>query len=150
MTPTPNLRGAPALTIWRPWTTLILRHSKTVENRPWHTNYRGWILIHAGTRFDDTALDHAAALDIDLSPQPAEHPMGIVGYTWLATICCVGRGAPGVCDCPPDWAVPGQCHWRLAGTTTIPNPVGCPGRQGLWYPDPATAYRVTRQLDGTP
>ena len=39
-----------ALTIWQPWATLIARGIKRVETRPWSTNYRGEIAIHAAAR----------------------------------------------------------------------------------------------------
>jgi hypothetical protein len=36
-----------ALSIRQPWAWLILHAGKDIENRNWHTNFRGRVLIHA-------------------------------------------------------------------------------------------------------
>jgi len=36
------------LTVCEPWATAIIRGPKRIENRPWPTNHRGPLLIHAG------------------------------------------------------------------------------------------------------
>lgn len=36
-----------ALTVRQPWAWAIVRAGKDIENRNWHTNYRGQIAIHA-------------------------------------------------------------------------------------------------------
>ena len=36
-----------ALSLWEPWASLIRTGAKTRETRPWHTNYRGKLLICA-------------------------------------------------------------------------------------------------------
>lgn len=36
-----------ALSIRQPWATMILHHGKDIENRSWHTKFRGRFLIHA-------------------------------------------------------------------------------------------------------
>jgi len=36
-----------ALSIRQPWAHMILHHGKNIENRTWHTNIRGRVLIHA-------------------------------------------------------------------------------------------------------
>ncbi len=40
-----------ALTLWQPWATLMTLRVKWIETRPWTTNYRGRIYLHAGKRF---------------------------------------------------------------------------------------------------
>jgi len=47
-----------ALSIKMPWAYLIARGVKDIENRTWKTNFRGRVYIHAGKRFDNTALSH--------------------------------------------------------------------------------------------
>jgi hypothetical protein len=42
-----------ALSIRQPWAWLIAHGVKDVENRTWHTNFRGRFLVHAGVRFDE-------------------------------------------------------------------------------------------------
>lgn len=41
-----------ALSIKQPWAWAIIHAGKDVENRTWHTNIRGRILIHASKKFD--------------------------------------------------------------------------------------------------
>lgn len=41
-----------ALTVCQPWAWAIVRGSKRIENRSWHTHYRGPLLIHAGKSRD--------------------------------------------------------------------------------------------------
>jgi hypothetical protein len=41
-----------AISIKQPWAWMIIHGGKNVENRTWHTNYRGPILIHASKKFD--------------------------------------------------------------------------------------------------
>ena len=45
------------LTIKQPWATLIAEGIKKYEFRSWKTNYRGKILIHAGTGIDKKELE---------------------------------------------------------------------------------------------
>ena len=42
-----------ALSIKQPWAWLIVMGFKTVENRTWHTKFRGEFLIHAGKTMDN-------------------------------------------------------------------------------------------------
>ena len=37
-----------ALSIRQPWAHLIIHAGKDIENRSWHTNFRGRVLVHAG------------------------------------------------------------------------------------------------------
>jgi hypothetical protein len=41
-----------ALSIQQPWAWLIVNGIKDVENRNWKTNYKGFVLIHAGKQVD--------------------------------------------------------------------------------------------------
>lgn len=36
-----------ALSVRQPWAWLILHAGKDIENRSWHTNFRGRVLVHA-------------------------------------------------------------------------------------------------------
>ena len=38
-----------AITIKQPWASLIVDGVKDIENRTWATNYRGLVLVHAGS-----------------------------------------------------------------------------------------------------
>jgi hypothetical protein len=41
--------GMKAITVLEPWASLIMLNQKHIETRSWKTNYRGQLLIHAGT-----------------------------------------------------------------------------------------------------
>jgi len=42
-----------ALTIRQPWAWLIVNGIKNIENRSWHTNYRGYFYIHSSLKIDE-------------------------------------------------------------------------------------------------
>lgn len=44
------------LTVKQPWAAAIASGAKRIENRDWHTHYRGKLLIHAGASFDVEAI----------------------------------------------------------------------------------------------
>jgi len=48
-TSTPTIK---ALSLYQPWAWLVVNGYKKIENRKWHTRYRGSVLIHASKRFD--------------------------------------------------------------------------------------------------
>jgi hypothetical protein len=54
------------LSIRAPWWFYILHRGKRIENRDWHTDFRGPILIHASSWFDadEIMLDSRAARDM--------------------------------------------------------------------------------------
>lgn len=47
-----------ALSVRQPWAHLIVTGEKDIENRTWHTKFRGKILIHAAQSIDMQAYDH--------------------------------------------------------------------------------------------
>lgn len=79
-----------ALSILQPWAWLIVTGQKDIENRVWHTTYRGPVLIHAGKKYNkrDYADD---AEDFENYPNREELIGGIVG---IATITdCVSESS---------------------------------------------------------
>ncbi|MCE4056339.1 ASCH domain-containing protein [Pseudomonas sp. Au-Pse12] len=81
-----------ALSIRQPWAWLIIHGSKDVENRSWHTKYRGRFLVHAsaGCTRKQWAEAVSFALEAGLIKHPAEIPPinelllgGIVGSVEL-------------------------------------------------------------------
>lgn len=115
-----------AITLRRPWARLVVEGAKTVENRAWRTPYRGMLFIHAGLSVDTTAPE--------VRGQDAG-PVGLVGVVRLVDICDRSWGDPAVgpdeCGCGP-WSRRGTAHWRLAHAVAFANPIGHPGRPGLW------------------
>ena len=45
------------ISVRQPWAWLIVQGYKDVENRTWATGYRGHLLIHAGKKIDQEAID---------------------------------------------------------------------------------------------
>lgn len=133
-----------ALSITRPWSELILRHGKNIENRSWGTGHRGPLLVHGAKSWQGAAVDYAENLGIDgLSWQKADYPTGIVGLVDVVGLCSLSVGG-NPCDCGK-WAAHGQCHWRLADPRPLPEPVPCNGALGLWTPTPDVMAAVLAQ-----
>jgi hypothetical protein len=164
------VKRIPALTLWRPWTACFTDLPEPIakrhENRGWATNYRGDVYLHAGQRWDPSALQvvaevewmHGGCLPVGtatvcvdreptLSPNPADHPTGIVAIAELVGVCSltVDLDSRSSCDCG-QWAFPGQYHWRFANVRKLPQAVPCRGAQQLWYPPDGVAAQVEQQL----
>lgn len=100
-----------ALTIRQPWASLVVDGEKNVENRTWSTNYRGVLVIHAGSQIDSEA------------PHPTDGPTGAIIGTVRVVDC--------VQDSDSEWAIPGQWHWILSDPRPC-RPRPAKGSQGFW------------------
>jgi hypothetical protein len=141
-----------ALTLWRPWTALILRGSKSIENRPWPPPK--WIMrmtigIHAGEKFDDGGWlraqeimrkrgDAPAATD-DAFWALAQVKGAIVGTARVVGwICQPAHGdgrfmsAPGLVEHFDDPWFFGPYGWILEDRRALSDPVPHRGAQKLW------------------
>lgn len=143
-----------ALSLHRPWSTLVLEAGKDVENRSWKTSYRGTFLVHGAKAWSSGAFDIAEMINwaterFDLSPMPSieseDHATGIVGAVDLVDICETTAGVGGYCGCGP-WAMSGNYHWRLANPRPFAVAIPCPGRQQLWTPPETTWGAIDREL----
>lgn len=74
-----------ALSVNQPWAWCIVNGYKPVENRNWKTHVTGWILIHAGKKFDDYGYDWIKSEfpEIPLPPKDDIERGGIVGKAFL-------------------------------------------------------------------
>lgn len=77
-----------ALSIRQPWAWLIVHGGKDIENRSWHTSYRGRFLVHAskGMTRDDYAEAFRFALERGITDMPRYEELsrgGIVGSVEL-------------------------------------------------------------------
>jgi hypothetical protein len=126
-----------ALSVTRPWPALLLELGKDVENRTWPTRHRGPLWIHAARSWDRHAIGWAEQRGLIpagvVSPDPAEHPTGVVGVVDLDDV---------VRDHPSPWATPDQWHWHLTNPRTLATAVPCRGRLGLWTVPGDIADRV--------
>lgn len=111
----------PILTVRQPWATAIFSASKDVENRSWHTDYRGRIWIHASKTLDRPD-------DPRLAWVLEELPTGVV----LGSVVLVDV----VRDSRSRWADPAAFHWVLTDAQLLPTPVPRRGRPGLTWFDP--------------
>ncbi|MDJ0342203.1 ASCH domain-containing protein [Streptomyces sp. H10-C2] len=109
-----------ALTIRQPWADAIAHQTKRLENRTWKTNYRGLVLIHAAAAPDRTAIVYG--------PRPDTRSAVIA----TARISDCHYSDDGRC-CGP-WGDENVYHWTLTDVSTLPEPVPCKGRLGLWTP----------------
>jgi hypothetical protein len=122
-----------ALTVRQPWAAAIAHHGKTVENRSWHTNFRGTLLIHAAK---------AAHPGISLI-EYSQVRSAIVAVATLAD-CHPGDGK---CTAWADHPEPSAWHWVLTDVRTLSEPVACKGALGLWTPAPEVVDAVLIQLN---
>ena len=53
------------LTLKQPWATLVSEGIKQYEFRSWKTNYRGKLLIHAGSNIDKEAMKKYENMNLD-------------------------------------------------------------------------------------
>lgn len=129
-------RGGRALSIRQPWAWLILHAGKDIENRDWHTWYRGPVLIHASKGC--TRDEYAAGLDY------AESVVGILALTGLHVPaladmprgCLVGMA--NVADCTSFhtgsiW-FEGKYGLVLRDVRPFAEPIPCKGSLGLFQP----------------
>lgn len=68
-----------ALSIRQPWASLIMTGLKDVENRDWHTKFRGQLVIHAGKQVDRAAQEQHGHLLPGTPPTGAL--LGVVSLT---------------------------------------------------------------------
>lgn len=77
-----------ALSIRQPWAWLIVHGGKDIENRSWHTKYRGRFLVHAsgGMTRDEYADGYRFALECGVTDLPRYEELqrgGIIGSVEL-------------------------------------------------------------------
>lgn len=130
------------LSVRQPWAYLLSRGWKDIENRTWSTEYRGPLLIHAGTKKmtkDDwqwldewTAWNRQRLTQHLPSTTPADiHYGGIVGMVTLADV--VTESASG-------WFDPGG-YGFVCKEAKILQFFPCKGQLGFW--DVAYPFEVT-------
>jgi hypothetical protein len=120
-----------ALTIRQPWADAIAHQTKRTENRTWKTAYRGLVLIHAGAAHDPRAAIYG--------PRPDVRSAVLA----IARIADCHYSEDGKC-CGP-WGEENVYHWTLGNLSTLPEPVPCKGRLGLWTPPADVITAVLKQ-----
>lgn len=76
-----------ALSVRQPWAWLIIHGGKDIENRSWHTKFRGRFLVHAAKGMTNQEYVHAAnyAQSLGVNVPPANELLrgGIIGSVEL-------------------------------------------------------------------
>ncbi|WP_432197082.1 hypothetical protein [Streptomyces sp. bgisy027] len=136
--PDHDLTPIRCLTIRPPWSDLIAfvddPVAKRIENRVWSTQWRGTLLIHAGSEVDMRAL----ALDAVRETLDDDYELvrgAVVAIADLAGI----HADDGACT---RWSQQGCFHWELARVQRLTTPVPARGSQRLWKPTP----KLLRQI----
>jgi len=160
-----------ALTLWQPWASLLVMGAdrpKTMETRPWKTEYRGRLLIHAAKKeprwVRDTFFERSPLRDVlrrhianaavgfmELPALWAELPRGeVVGGVRLVE--CVPTDDPALDVTFDDELLgdysPGRWAWITRKPYRLPEPIPARGRQGLWTPSADLVAEVVRQAKG--
>ena len=143
-----------ALTLHRPWAWAIVGapapHAKRIENRswaPWPRALGQRIALHAGRKWDqEGALLVERYLAFAASLADADHPQGIIGTARI--VRAFRRDAADFAAlCPASqehWAFGPWC-WVLADVRSLPEPIPCRGRQGLWEMPSALVAKIRSQ-----
>lgn len=145
----------PILTVQQPWASAFFRSDslgpKDVENRSWRTNYRGPLVIHAGSRVDRHAFP-----ELGFDSRDVGVILGTVELTG-----CHNAGSPGClahkCSSnpwafwrTPWWADPDSIaqqqptivHWTVEHPRRFVTPIHATGRQQLWRADPSLEHLI--------
>jgi ASCH domain. len=124
-----------ALTIRQPWAELIVSGRRAFEVRNWKPDYSGWILVHAGKKFDEEAASR-------LNLSAAELTFGaIIGKVHIDD--CIEFTQESWENLRPqhlEWAdfQPGTFGWHLSHAIKFERPIPWSGSLGLFeVPDAA-------------
>jgi hypothetical protein len=110
----------PALSIRQPWAWLIVHGFKDVENRDWHTPFRGRFLVHAGKTLARAYYDEQVSAMAQRRILPAGFPSfdelrtqcgGIVGEARLQLVADQSQSP---------WYIPGSYAWRVTDAKPMP------------------------------
>lgn len=120
-----------AVTICQPYPHLIMLGLKPIENRTWSTNYRGWLVIHAGR-----SRDWLGCGDETLYPDMAFG--AIVGVAKL--VACLPKRRTIDVEQWGGWShlfdhehANGPWCWVLEDVRRFAQPIPCRGYQQLWH-----------------
>lgn len=135
-------KGAIALSIRQPWAWAVLYAGKRVENRSWHTTYRGLVYLHAGLVVDYHAVDELAEVIGQVpAPRPVAYCGALIGVATLSD--CVRPND--VADDQIPWASGPWC-FVLEGVHALACPVPLRGQLGLFGVDPTAELQALAGL----
>lgn len=123
-----------ALSLTRPWATLIAIGGKRVETRSWSTTHRGQIAIHASKGFPKWARDFATTehtLGRLLSPIPTGGIIALARIVKVERTQDVEQSLSALERLYGDYSF-GRYAWFLEDVIKLPQPVVCKGALSLW------------------
>jgi hypothetical protein len=119
------------LSVMNPWGSLIIHGRKDVENRSWHTDYRGEILIHvsqkpmSGYRENIAGLSEKGLLwDFEGNMETIKAECGHIIGSIVIEDCVTWSRSP--------WAEQNCYHFLLKYPRPLEKPIPAKGRLGFW------------------
>lgn len=155
------------LSIIQPFAHLIATGEKRIENRTWHTNYRGLLAIHAskGRKYGDEPVD---VLAMAYGVKPSHLSFGaIVAVAELVDCVKLGYQPPSRGNIhPAKWITPswakvkypwfdshdhreGPVCWVLQNVLKLSEPIPMSGAQNLWAVPAAIIDQLNAQVRGS-
>lgn len=140
-----------ALTLQHPHAACVAHLGKDIENRTWKPGklqlIKGdFFAIHGGRAPKGKALEGILAHADELAERFTPGLILPAAADWAATegIVAVACFDGTVAESESPW-FRGPVGWVLEKVWALPEPIACPGRQGLWAIDPETHAEVRRQ-----
>ena len=135
------------LSVQQPWASLIVAGWKDVENRTWHTPYRGKIAIHASSKFDwsffdwcsDNAICEAVRVKFDIAKGTKKITKNkqlfnaIIGTVEITD--CINTDTHDADQIKSPWCFFTGYAWKLSNAKKIKPITGIKGKLNLWFFD---------------
>jgi hypothetical protein len=122
-----------ALSVRAPWWLAILDGGKDIENRDWHTNFRGRIYLHAGKWFNRAEIVEDL-LTIKKIMNIKEHPDPLLADLFRPCGGCI-VGTVEIVDCVSESSSPwffGKYGFVLQHPVALNHPVPFKGMLGFF------------------
>jgi hypothetical protein len=145
------------LTVYQPFAQLIVTGLKKLETRPFFTNYRGLLVIHAGRGALNVPSmnDHADKMLRANAHDPARLTRGaIIGAAFLDACYSARewRDRTAVGDLINEheeqlgFFTPSYFAWHLIEPVEFRHPIPCRGRIGLWEPGSELGRKIAAAI----
>jgi activating signal cointegrator 1 len=128
-----------AISLWQPWASLWCSRRKVHEIRSWRCSHRGWLLVHAGKRFEKELDDPLRLILNDEfgGDWAKELPIGaLIGMVnvvdCLPTQALVGDDAASHNDRICGDFSPGRFAWKRDEFRLFERPIPYRGAQGIF------------------
>lgn len=123
-----------AITLEQPFASLVSISAKTIETRPWSTDYRGPLAIHSADTFKPVNDSYYCSILLSAGLDSKQLPLGkIVAIARL--VGCKEVTTPEI-PCYPQLAfsnfMPGWYALEFADIKQLSNPVPAKGSTRLW------------------